>query len=177
MFYVRSGRSSRAGLSTVALLGCLFLANFATDAGTLLHQTRTRDAVYGQPLLTDALETNLPLVIANGLLVLPIDYYAPPALKSRSYLLTNAEIAIRRTGTDVFDATYPGIHDAFAIAPHIENYSKFIQQHDRFLVYCDRSQSLEWVTAQLVADGFTLTTRRSIGTAVLSEARRRSCKP
>jgi len=180
-FYTRFRTDARLGMVALFALTMIFLGHFAAYAATKFDQIESRwkgriEGVYGHPLLLQAANSNLPLVVSNGLLFLPVDYYSPPDLTARTFFLIDSATALRLTGTDLYDLSYPFLIKKFPIRGHLEAYSKFIADHDRFFVYYESRLEMEWVTGQLRSDGFELREAGRSGNKVLFMAKHSAVK-
>ncbi len=117
----------------------------------------------------DQVEKGLPFVIGNGTLFLQVDHYAKPDLASRLYLLRDPQAAVRYTGSDVFDNGYPIMQRWFPIKGHVEDYHRFISQHERFMVFGPMHDPLDWLIFKLVDDGAQMNFRGQFGDSLLFE--------
>lgn len=155
-----------AGRRTIAAaaLPVLFSAWFAGASGLwIVEATRSRVLAASAPARPHAyevppqvIEMDLPFVASNGLFFLEADHYAPQAFVSRLVYLTDPDAAVRYTGTDVFDRGFPIMHRWFPIRARLEDYSTFVRQHRRFLVFGGFDHPLGWLQKKLLDDGAQL---------------------
>ena len=147
--YDRTGNRRTTG---VLLMG-IFLAGFLMNSFWAPPDDTTQSlAIRG--LDPDQVERDVPFVIGNGTLFLQVDHYAKPELASWLYLLRDPQVALRYTGSDIFDHGYPILRRWFPIKGRIEDYQRFISQHDRFMVFgparlADLQVSGRWRTDEL----------------------------
>jgi hypothetical protein len=162
--YSRTGNRRATGV----LLTAVFLAGFLMNSFWAPPDDTTQSvAVRG--LDPDQVEKNLPFVIGNGTLFLQVDHYAKPDLASRLYLLRDPQAAVRYTGSNVFDNGYPIMQRWFPIKGRIEDYHRFISQHDRFMVFGPMHDPLDWLIFKLVDDGAQMNFRGQFGDSLLFE--------
>jgi hypothetical protein len=162
--YTRTGNRRITGV----LLMAVFLAGFLwnslwTPPDDTTHSLATRD------LAPDQVEKDLPFVIGNATLFLQVDHYAKPDLASRLYLLRDPRAALRYTGSNVFDDGYPILRRWFPIKGRIEDYNRFINQHERFMVFGPMHDPLDWLIFKLVDDGARMDFRGQFGDSLLFE--------
>ena len=151
----------------VLLLG-VFLAGFLVNSFWAPPYDTTQSlAIRG--LDPDQVEKDVPFVIGNGTLFLQVDHYAKPGLASRLYLLRDPQASVRYTGSDIFDNGYPIMQRWFPIKGHIEDYRRFIGQHDRFMVFGPMHDPLDWLVFKLVDDGAQMNFRGQFGDNLLFE--------
>jgi hypothetical protein len=146
-------------IGTAALL--IFLAFLApsllrTSLAYLKHRQSLAETWNDNPVISAASKLDLPLAIANGGHVLEFNFYARPELLSRIVYLTNSEAAIRHTGTNIFELTYPLIRPWFPLRVNIEAYDSFHEHHENFLVYSDMNGRVEWLPKELIDSGANL---------------------
>jgi hypothetical protein len=162
--YSRTGNRRATGV----LLTAVFLSGFLMNSFWAPPDDTTQSlAVRG--LDPDQVEKGLPFVIGNGTLFLQVDHYAKPDLASRLYLLRDPQAAVRYTGSDVFDNGYPIMQRWFPIKGHVEDYHRFISQHERFMVFGPMHDPLDWLIFKLVDDGAQMNFRGQFGDSLLFE--------
>ena len=160
-------RTANRGATGVALMG-IFLAGFLMNSfWTRPDDTTQSMAIRG--LDPDQVEKGVPFVIGNGTLFLQVDHYAKPDLTSRLYLLRDPGAAVRYTGSDIYDNSYPIMRRWFPIKGHIEDYQSFISRHDRFMVFGPMHDPLDWLVFKLVDDGAQMNFRGQFGDNLLFE--------
>lgn len=99
------------------------------------------------------LRPDLPLVISNGLLFLPLSYYEGTRLGERLTFLVDRKGAVKYSGSDVFDFGYPILKKWHGIAGQIEPYDQFLARGKPFLLLGPSTFPLDWVVKKLVDDG------------------------
>lgn len=162
--YNRTGNRATAG---VLLMGT-FLAGFLMNSFWAPPDDTTQSQAT-RGLDPDQVEKNVPFVIGNGTLFLQVDHYAKPDLASRLYLLRDPRASVRYTGSDVFDNGYPLMRRWFPIKGRIEDYDRFISQHDRFMVFGPMHDPLDWLIFKLLDDGAQMNFRGQFGDSLLFE--------
>ena len=164
--FTRSGDRNVAGVTVLVIFVLAFIAPLletSLDAST--------QSVTSQNRTPDQIEKDLPLVIGSGLLFLPIDHGATTDLASRLYFLRDPQAALRYTGSSVFDNGYLIVKRWFPIRGHIEDYDKFISEHQRFMVYGPMHFPLDWLIFRLIDDGARMNLRGQFGENLLFEVR------
>ena len=149
---------------TAWALSVLFAAWFVCAFGIWMGSTmRTkasasdRDSLpHSYELPPELVKTDLPFVASNGLFFLEADHYAPPTFVSRLVYIADPALAVRYTGSDVFDRGFPVMQKWFPIHAHVEDYTTFVHAHRRFLVFGEFDHPLGWVTKKLLDDGAEL---------------------
>jgi hypothetical protein len=162
--YHRTGNRRTTG---VLLMGT-FLAGFLMNSFWAPPDDTTQ-SLATRGLDPDQVEKDVPFVIGNGTLFLQVDHYAKPGLASRLYLLRDPQASVRYTGSDIFDNGYPIMRRWFPIKGRIEDYQRFIGQHDRFMVYGPMHDPLDWLIFKLVDDGAQMNFRGQFGDNLLFE--------
>jgi hypothetical protein len=105
-------------------------------------------------VLEQADSTGLPLVVANMLDYLPLEYYGPPAA-TPLYAVVDPGYARSYLGTDSADRILVALQ---RIAPlHVRAYSSFTKEHRQFLLASRSGDQWNWLSSRLVADGHALT--------------------
>ncbi len=129
-----------------AFLGCFALAEVVGKAYPPPVQ---------QPVLRAGHETfpkddDLPIAVSNALRFLQMTYYGSPEVTSRICFLSYPQVAVRQP--DFIPELV--LHGLKRWAPiRVEDYASFIASHRAFWVYYYSSGQLEWLLAQLRADG------------------------
>lgn len=153
---------------TGVLLMAVFLAGFLMNSFWAPPDDTTQ-SLATRGLDPDQVEKDVPFVIGNGVLFLQVDHYAKPDLASRLYLLRDPQVAIRYTGCNIFDRAYPNMCRWFPIRGRIEDYDRFISQHDRFMVFGPMHDPLDWLIFKLLDDGAQMNFRGQFGDSLLFE--------
>jgi Dolichyl-phosphate-mannose-protein mannosyltransferase len=93
-------------------------------------------------------EYNLPIVVSDPHIFMPLAYYAPPELAVRLVYLADPGLSLRYLGHDTADR---GMLDLKPWCPlKIERYGPFVASQRRFLVYGDLGR-LNWLLNELIA--------------------------
>jgi hypothetical protein len=167
--YNRTGSRATTG---VLLMG-IFLVGFLMNSFWMPPDDTTQSmAIRG--LEPDQVEKDIPFVIGNGTLFLQVDHYARPELASRLYLLRDPQVSVRYTGSNIFDNGYPIMRRWFPIKGRIENYDRFVHEHDRFMVFGPMHDPLDWLIFKLVDDGAQMNFKGQFGDSLLFEVMPRS---
>jgi len=104
-------------------------------------------------VLEQADSTGLPLVVANMLDYLPLEYYGPAA--TPLYAVVDPGYGRSYVGTDSADRILLALQ---RIAPlHVREYSAFTKEHPRFLLASRTGDQWNWLSSRLVDDGHALT--------------------
>jgi hypothetical protein len=115
---------------------------------------------YGSPAKNAAVlqkvKPDLPLVAASGLTFVEISQYENASIVSRLYYLTDRCAAIRYAHATLFERMGDLVKD-FGLRGTVEPYTKFISQHQQFLVLGTFGYPEDWLLDKLVADGATVT--------------------
>jgi hypothetical protein len=157
-------RTAGSRTSAAGALPVLFAAWFAVGSGIwIVDTTRSRvlaapapAAAHAYEVPPELIETDLPFVASNGLFFLEADHYGSETLVSRLVYLSDEAAAVHYTGSDVFDRGLPIMRQWFPIRAHVEDYSQFVQQHPRFLVFGGFDHPLGWLQKKLLDDGAEL---------------------
>jgi hypothetical protein len=151
----------------------IFLVGFLMNSFWMPPDDTTQSmAIRG--LEPDQVEKDIPFVIGNGTLFLQVDHYARPELASRLYLLRDPQVSVRYTGSNIFDNGYPIMRRWFPIKGRIENYDRFVHEHDRFMVFGPMHDPLDWLIFKLVDDGAQMNFKGQFGDSLLFEVMPRS---
>jgi hypothetical protein len=150
-----------SGALIPVLFAAWFLAGFFVWMTNTARTNVSAASVPSAPLHAyeippELVEKDLPFVASNGLFFLEADHYASAAFISRLVYLTDRDAAIRYTGTDVFDRGFSVLEKWFPIRARIEDYTGFVRQHRRFLVFGGFDHPLGWVTKKLLDEGAQL---------------------
>ncbi len=162
--YTRAANRGATGVLVLTVFLAGYLVNSfwgRTDDTTQSMATRGLDP--------DQVERDVPFVIGNGTLFLQVDHYAKADLTSRLYLLRDPRAAVRYTGSDVFDNGYQITRRWFPIKGHIEDYQRFVSEHERFMVFGPMHDPLDWLIFKLVDDGAQMNFRGQFGDNLLFE--------
>ena len=115
------------------------------------EEMKKRDAELAVPFAL--VPSDLPLVIASGLTMLPTDKYASDADLARTYYLLDRVAAVKYTGSTFFDWNSPGFTRYYHFRAHLEDYTTFVRQHKKFWVYGPYSYPDDWQVRKLQDDG------------------------
>jgi len=144
-----------AGLRTLAAAAVLmgsYLGGFVPwPSGSRLSKD-----LDGAPASLDRISPSLPFVVGTGIWFLPLDYYADDGFAKRLVYLRDKELAVKYTGSDVFEVGYPILKRWTPLRGSIEDYSTFVQTHPRFMLYTSKGFALDWQMRKLVDDGADL---------------------
>lgn len=139
----------------IASLSLLFvcLALFGLDQRYIEFSRdamRKKDAALAIPFT--AVPPNVPLVIANGLAMLPADLYSSDTELARTYYLVDRALAVKYTGSTFFDFGN-GFTRFHHFRSHFVDYTAFIKEHKHFWVYGPYSYPDDWQVRKLKDDG------------------------
>jgi hypothetical protein len=131
-------------------------------------------AIPGHPLLRTLPAGDLPLVISSGLAFLELDYYLPDSLVTRTYYLADPVVAMRRTGLERFDTSYPKFKRSLHLRGNVEAAADFLAQHRTFLVYSpgylvEWRAPDEWLLPELESRGWSIRPIARSSRALLAE--------
>ncbi|HEY3836619.1 MAG TPA: glycosyltransferase family 39 protein [Bryobacteraceae bacterium] len=118
-----------------------------------LDGMRQRDAALEVPF--DKVPPGMPLVVANGLALLPTDRYGSDAELANTYYLLDREADIHYTGSTVFHFD-PPFTDYHHFRVHLVDYDAFTKAHKRFMVYGNFLWEDDWQLQKLRDDGARL---------------------
>jgi len=108
------------------------------------------------PVLNLDQHADLPLVVSSGLIFYPMTHYATAGRANRLWFLTDEKIALRVTGSDMFEKGLPALNRLFPMRAHLQDYSGFLAAHPRFLLYGYADNKMDWLIPQLRDDGAQL---------------------
>jgi hypothetical protein len=145
-------RLKRTALLSVALcLVCMFIFQ-----ETLQWRSQGRSRSIGnsvvQPELT-AKRMNLPLVVSNGLMYLPMWYNDNSDFKSRIFFLADPQEQVSVAGTDTSTLLLMTLKNYVPV--NVMSLPEFAQQHDKFLLYSNGDDADYWPRS-LVRKGYSL---------------------
>jgi Dolichyl-phosphate-mannose-protein mannosyltransferase len=143
-----TGRSKMVGSAVV-----LVIAGFA--AGTMAVTISKALAPPEEVLHLDQ-HAELPLVVSSGLIFYPLSHYATASQANRMWFLTDEKIALRVTGSNMFEKGLPVLNRIFPLRGHLGDYSEFLAAHPRFLLYGYADNKMDWLIPQLRQDGAQL---------------------
>ncbi len=96
--------------------------------------------------------SDLPVVVASGMVYTPLAYYASPAFYKRLYYLTDQEKQFKYQGADTFDKEVVIFRDYMPL--QIEDYTEFTSAHRIFLLYGeDPGYGNTWLAEHLSREG------------------------
>lgn len=104
----------------------------------------------------ESIRPDLPAVISNGISFLPIAHYAPKTFSDRLHFLLDREAAVQFTGSDALDVAYPIMKKWYQFPGHIDLYKEFLARRQPFLLIGPSTNTLDWLTKKLLADGATV---------------------
>jgi hypothetical protein len=156
----------KPALRSVLLLfgiGALLNATLPGPSGAAqrgLPQDRAMEASQ----LTAGLDTNLPVVVSDGLVYLPMAYYTPRESGIQLFYLLNSKAALHWTGSDTVDLTFDRLRRHYPIGA-VQSVD-FTQQHREFLLITGKYEDdgCDWWAKQFKADGHKLELLRDTGT-------------
>ena len=96
---------------------------------------------------------DLPLVVSSGLIFYPMSHYATASQVNRMWFLTDEKIAVRVTGSNMFEKGLPALNRLFPMRAHLQDYSEFLAAHPHFLLYGYADNKMDWLIPQLRDDG------------------------
>jgi hypothetical protein len=99
---------------------------------------------------------DLPLVVSSGLIFYPMTHYATVGRANRMWFLTDEKIALRVTGSNMFEKGLPALNRLFPLRAHLQDYREFLAAHPHFLLYGYADNKMDWVIPQLRDDGAQL---------------------
>lgn len=161
-FHARYAVASSAGaallLSTLAArrpacAPCILAAG-AITACLLAVQARSQNGPpYSRtaPTACRLDDSRLPIAVADGLLFLPLTFYADDALAPRLHFLMDRGKALRYTRNDSIELGLAAL--ARHIPLNVPSYAAFIKAHPRFLIVGSRHSEMTWLRRQLESEG------------------------
>jgi hypothetical protein len=126
------------------------------SAGGTIVQIAEGFAVVPEKAVPLEQRPELPLVISSGLIFYPMSHYATPQQAARMWFLTDEKIALRVTGSNMFEKGLPALNRLFPIRARLQDYHQFLASHPHFLVYGYADNKMDWLVPQLRDDGVTL---------------------
>jgi hypothetical protein len=97
-----------------------------------------------------------PIAMANALQFLQTHYYGSPEVVSRIYYLSDPQKAVRKPDF-IAELALLGLRRWIPIK--VEDYTSFLAAHRSFWVYHNSLNQVEWLIAQLAADGWRVELR------------------
>jgi hypothetical protein len=100
--------------------------------------------------------SDLPVVIPDGLLYLPVEFYASSQWKERFVYLVDEQRSIQYTGTDNIDKEMVPLRE-YLPAAAMPSFSEFLRAHPEFLLY-ERNPGtrFEWLPGYLRSAEFSM---------------------
>ena len=144
-----TGRSKVVGSAVVLVI-------LAFAAGKMATQVTDALSSVPDPVLNLDQHADLPLVVSSGLIFYPMAHYATVSRANRMWFLTDEKIALRVTGSDMFEKGLPALNRLFPMRAHLQDYSEFLAAHPRFLLYGYADNKMDWLIPQLRDDGAQL---------------------
>jgi hypothetical protein len=99
--------------------------------------------------------SDIPIVVANGMVYAPLAFYASAPLKSRLYYLTDEEKELQYQGTDTFDRNVKLLN--LYLPLQIPDYSEFTAKHPTYFLYGeDPGYGNTWLAKYLSHEGYSV---------------------
>jgi hypothetical protein len=100
-------------------------------------------------------DNSLPVVVANGLVYVPLAYYGSAAVVKRIFYLTDEEKELHYQGTDTFDKNVKLLQNYTPL--QIRDYTTFTAEHPVFLLYgVDPGYGNSWLAEHLSREGYSV---------------------
>jgi hypothetical protein len=127
---------------------------FGFAAGRTAVQFSDALSTVPEPVLNQ--HADLPLVVSSGLIFYPMSHYATVSQVNRMWFLTDEKIALRVTGSNMFEKGLPALNRLFPLRAHLQDYREFLASHPHFLLYGYADNKMDWLIPQLRDDGAQL---------------------
>jgi hypothetical protein len=99
--------------------------------------------------------TELPVVVASGMIYTPLAYYASGSLAKRLFYLTDEEKQLYFQGTDTFDKNVKVLQNYTPL--QIRDYTEWTKSHPVFLLYGeDPGYGNTWLAQYLSREGYSV---------------------
>ena len=129
-------------------------AVFVIDARHWKGQTASGNV--NEQCVIAAARTGRPVVVSNETTFLELAYYLPADDARRLVFLSDREVAIRLTGTDINSEALVYASPWMPVPCTVEDYRHFLAVNQNFWLYAVNDHPLEWVFRQLQIDGAVL---------------------
>jgi hypothetical protein len=117
-------------------------------------------AVSVESFVQKANESDLPVVISDGLLYLQLAHYASPEWKKRFVYLLDESKAVQYLGTDSIDKNLVVLQQYMPL--ETQEFSQFARAHREFLLYTgDPKEGFNWLPEYLLAANSSMTVLES----------------
>jgi hypothetical protein len=100
------------------------------------------------------------IVISDPLMFVEAEYYEPPQVAKRLRLLTDSTLAIRYTGTDMFDSGFYKSQELLSVKGLVQDYSTFLRSSKHFMVFGPFTDPEDWLMRSLTTSGAVVTLNR-----------------
>jgi len=159
LFVALTGKRAKTG----AILACVFFGCFVFNVAQSPRSSAADASAAYRTLDVSAFqkEGDLPVVVSNADLFLKLEEYGPAALKARLFSLHDTDAAIRFLGNDTGERNMSGLSRVTALP--IVDYTMFVRDHRRFLVYGLFVTRFDWLIDQLRASGAHVEYLRQVG--------------
>jgi hypothetical protein len=98
---------------------------------------------------------NLPVVVSDGILYLPLEVYASPEWKNRFVYLVDEQKAVQYAGTDSVDKNLVPLRQYVPFA--MPDFSDFAPSHPAFLLYVRKPRpEFDWLSRYLRSEGSSM---------------------
>ena len=112
-------------------------------------------AVEVEPFVRSAGHEDLPVVVSDAEVFMPLAYYASPELAKRFVMLVDPPQSVLYTGSDTNDKEMP-ILAAYSTLP-VCDFQTFVKDHPVFLLYSNYGgMGADWWPTKLNRDGYSL---------------------
>jgi 4-amino-4-deoxy-L-arabinose transferase-like glycosyltransferase len=152
---------SRARPWAVALLALFVLFDVGLREYKFWQSAHSMRFVASTAGLADFLQnagygnSDLPVVVASGMVYTPLAYYSSGPLKERLFYLTDEKKELQLQGSDSFDKDVKLLQRYTPL--QIRDYSEFTSSHPVFLLYGeDPGYGDSWLAEYLVQKGYSL---------------------
>jgi Dolichyl-phosphate-mannose-protein mannosyltransferase len=113
-------------------------------------------------VLWNADHGDVPIVVPDGMVLLPLIHYVSPSVSSRFVYIPQEHSADEKNWSDTVDKIFQGLKDY--VPMQITNYSPFTSKYHTFLVYIEEKDPVEsWLTVRLRQEGWSVHTVASDG--------------
>jgi hypothetical protein len=147
-----TGGDRRAGLAMTMIFGAWFVFDFG-DQMRAMFQEHPWDL---PSIELSSLPKDTLIVISDPLMFVEAEFYEPPQVAKRLRLLTDAKLAIRYTGTDMFDRGFYKSQDLLQVKGLVQDYQTFLNSTTHFMVFGPFTDPEDWVMRSLLTSGATM---------------------